>query len=260
MSPFELVVVALAGLVAGMVNAMAGGGTLVSFPVLLGLGLPPVVANVTSAVGLSSGYLGAAIGYRRELVGQRSRILALGPFALVGGAAGAAILLVAPAAVFHLSAPYLVLLACGLMIAQPYLASRVRARSAARASAGSERKHRAVEAKIGVFLAGAYGAYFGAGLGVLLLAVLGILIEDSLQRLNALKAALSLVINVVGVGLFAFSGHVSWLAAGIVFVAASFGGVFGARVARVLPPAVLRWAVVVLGVVVAVVLLVQQHA
>jgi hypothetical protein len=257
MIPWDIVVLAGAGLLAGMVNAMAGGGTLISFPILLSLGMPAVVANVTSAVGLSSGYLGAAIEYRRELGGQGARIWALVPFALVGGLLGAIVLLLVPAAIFRAAAPYLVLMACALMAAQPILSRFVKKRDL---GLGQDRPPMAIpqttiSVRIGVLLAGIYGSYFGAGLGILLLAVLGILIDDSLQRLNGLKAALSLAVNLVSVTLFVLSGYVSWAAAVTIFVAAAAGGIVGARVARVLSPAVLRTSVIVFGLVVAVVLL-----
>ncbi|WP_341953657.1 sulfite exporter TauE/SafE family protein [Salinibacterium sp. TMP30] len=259
MIPWDVVVLAGAGLLAGMVNAMAGGGTLISFPILLGLGMPAVVANVTSAVGLSSGYLGAAIEYRRELNGQGARMWALVPFALVGGLLGAIVLLLAPAAIFRAAAPYLVLSSCALMAAQPILSRLVKKRAVAREKERPTTTipHTTISVRVGVLLAGIYGAYFGAGLGILLLAVLGILIDDSLQRLNGLKAALSLAVNFVSVTLFILSGHVSWVAAGTIFAAAAIGGIVGARVARVLSPAVLRTSVIIFGLVVAVVLLVR---
>jgi uncharacterized protein len=301
-----------AGLIAGAVNAVAGGGTLIAFPALLATGLPAVTANITSSVGLLTGYAGGALGYRRELTGQADRMRALGPAAALGGLAGAVVLLITPAESFRVAAPYLVLVACLLLAAQPRLAVLVARRravasvapgselagaggtgaagtaaagtdaaGAAASGAGSARTtavRREAEddgpavgrpvtgrsapadpvtwpTRIGVFVAGAYGSYFGAGLGVLLLGVLGILLADDLRRTNALKTLLSFVVNAVGVVVFLCSAQVAWAVAGILVGASALGGVLGARAARLLPAAVLRAAVVTLGVTVAVVLL-----
>jgi uncharacterized membrane protein YfcA len=278
------VLVALAGAAAGAVNAIAGGGTLVTFPALLAVGLPPVSANITSSVGLVSGYAGGTVGYRRELAGQGPRVRALAAAAVIGGLVGAVVLLVTPADAFRAAVPYLVLAACALLAVQPRLARAVaarRERAAARQRGPGDGANRSssptglsvgaaavqVEAvpvaplgwgvRAGVLVASVYGSYFGAGLGVLLLAVLGVLIADDLQRLNALKGLLSLVVNVVGVAVFVFSGRVDWPVALVIAVAAWVGGLLGVRVARVLPARVLRTLVVALGVVVAVVLLVR---
>ncbi|HYJ74844.1 MAG TPA: sulfite exporter TauE/SafE family protein [Kineosporiaceae bacterium] len=275
------------GLLAGAVNAIAGGGTLITFPALLAAGLAPVTANVTSSVGLVAGYAGGTVGYRRELRGQGPRVRQLLVVAVVGGVLGAVILLVTPAESFRALVPWLVILSCLLLAAQPRLARAVAARrirsapepSPAAAPApsrvGADGAAPVAEAvpdggdladappdvgwaaRIGVLVAAVYGSYFGAGLGVLLLAVLGVFLVDDLQRLNALKGLLSLVVNVVGVLVFAFSGRVDWPVALVVAVAAWLGGLLGVRVARVLPAPWLRAAVVVLGLVVAVVLLVR---
>ncbi|MGN6300123.1 MAG: sulfite exporter TauE/SafE family protein [Angustibacter sp.] len=243
-----------AGLAAGAVNAVAGGGTLISFPTLLAVGVPPVTANITSSVGLVTGYLGGAIGYRRELGGQRARLRALSVVAVLGGIAGAILLLVTPADSFRMVVPYLVLLSCALLAAQPRLAQWV-ARGSRERSAPSHGV--TLPVRVGVFVAAVYGSYFGAGLGVLLLGVLGILMADSLQRLNGLKTVLAFVVNAVGVAIFVVSGHVRWDLAAVLLGTSYVGGLLGARVARVLAPAVLRACVVTLGTVVAVVLLVR---
>jgi uncharacterized membrane protein YfcA len=250
--------VAVAGLCAGGVNAIAGGGTLISFPALLATGTGAVTANITSSVGLVSGYLGGAVGYRKELAGQRSRVLRLGASAVAGGLAGAVILLVTPADSFRAVVPYLVLMSCALLAVQPRTARWVAARAAARASDGLERRGEIGPAlQAGIFLAAVYGSYFGAGLGVLLLAVLGILLDDELQRLNGLKTVLAFVVNIVGVLVFLASGRVAWAFALILLVTAYLGGILGARVARKLSASTLRVAVIVLGVVVSVVLIVK---
>jgi uncharacterized protein len=284
------------GLLAGGVNAIAGGGTLITFPALLAAGLAPVTANVTSSVGLVAGYAGGTVGYRRELRGQGPRVRQLLVVAAVGGVLGAVILLVTPAASFRAVVPWLVILSCLLLVAQPRLARAVAARRAPAGkpapapvpadggapapapvpadggppgavigaesegepvAAGSVRPDVGWGARIGVLVAAVYGSYFGAGLGVLLLVVLGVFLLDDLQRLNALKGLLSLLVNLVGVLVFAVSGRVDWPVAVVLAVAAWVGGLLGVRVARVLPAPRLRGAVVVLGLVVAVVLLVQ---
>ena len=277
MSSLDWVLVALAGVVAGAVNAIAGGGTLVTFPALLAVGLPPVTANITSSVGLLAGYAGGTVGYRRELAGQGPRVRALAAAAVIGGVAGAVVLLVTPADAFRTAVPFLVLAACALLAVQPRLARAVAARRERIAprpegpeppagTGGVVAAERAVGApptplgwgvRAGVLVASVYGSYFGAGLGVLLLGVLGVLVADDLQRLNALKGLLSLVVNLVGVAVFVFSGRVDWPVALVVAVAAWVGGLLGVRVARVLPARVLRVLVVTLGVVVAVILLVR---
>ena len=252
MTPADAALLAAAGLTAGAVNAIAGGGTLISFPALLATGVSPITANITSSVGLLSGYLGGSIGYRKELAGQGSRIRALVLVSVVGGLAGAVVLLLTPASAFEAAVPFLILVSCALLAVQPRLARLVAARRAAEAGDASDSSW-AVRA--GVFTSAVYGSYFGAGLGVLLLAVLGILVHDELQRLNALKGLLSLVVNVVGVLVFIGSGRVAWAAAGILCVTAYTGGLLGVRLARRLPAPVLRTAVVALGTCVAVVLL-----
>lgn len=273
--------VAGAGLLAGAVNAIAGGGTLISFPALMAAGLSPLTANMTSSVGLLAGYAGGSVGYRRELAGQADRVRSLTVVSVVGGVLGAALLLVTPSDAFQAVVPFLILLSCGLLAVQPRLARAVaarRARADPRAEAGADagadpRADGGADAwadagtgtpgrlglgvQAGVLVSAVYGAYFGAGLGVLLLAVLGILLADGLQRLNALKGLLSLVVNAVGAAVFVVTGHVPLLVAAVLAVTAFCGGLLGVRVARILPAPALRAAVVVLGVVVAGVLLVR---
>lgn len=250
MSPTDLLLVGGAGLVAGAVNAVAGGGTLVSFPALLAVGLPPVAANITSSIGLLTGYAGGSLAYRRELAGQRGRLVSLLPASLLGGGAGAVLLLLTPDATFRAVVPYLVLVSCALLAAQPRLA-----RALADRRRGRPELHWGVH--LGIGLGAVYGSYFGAGLGVLLLAVLGILVADGLQRLNALKGVLSLLINLVGVVVFLFFADVAWGYVAVLAVTAYAGGTLGVLLARRLPAAVMRIAVVGLGTVVAVVLLVS---
>ncbi|MBK5307093.1 MAG: sulfite exporter TauE/SafE family protein [Frankiaceae bacterium] len=249
MSVGDLVLVGGAGLLGGAVNAVAGGGTLISFPALLAVGVSPIAANVTSSVGMLAGYAGGSVAYRRELEGQSSRVRALLPFAVLGGIAGAVLLLITPETTFRAVVPYLVLLSCALLAVQPRLAAALSTQRH-----GSPGVHWG--ARLGVGLGAIYGSYFGAGLGVLLLAVLGVLLADDLQRLNALKGVLSLLINVVGVVVFLVSAEVAWAYAGLLAVGAYLGATFGVSVARRLPAAVLRTAVITLGTAVGVVLLV----
>jgi uncharacterized membrane protein YfcA len=245
-TPTDIVIIAVAGVLAGLANTVAGGGTLISFPALLATGMPALNANITSSVGLMSGYLGGSIGYRRELRGQRRRVLVLGAVAVLGGIAGAVVLLITPGDSFRVLVPYLVLVSCLLLVVQPRLARLVAVRRAANGdSAGAPEITLAVH--IGVFLSAMYGSYFGAGLGVLLLGVLGILIADHLQRLNALKSVLAVLIKVVGTLVFLVSGLVVWWAAGVLFVTAYAGGHLGAWVARRLSVGVLRYVVAALG-------------
>ena len=211
--------VAGAGLAAGAVNTIAGGGTLIAFPALLATGMPALTANITSSVGLLTGYAGGAAGYRRELVPQLDRLRALAPPALLGGLVGAVVLLVTPDDSFRAIVPYLVLLACGLLALQPRLAAIVKARRAAAvaasatAPAGHSRRDDLADQDRST--AGVYGSYFGAGLGVLLLGVLGILLADDIQRTNALKTLLAFGVNAVGVAVFLVSAQVSWAFAGM---------------------------------------------
>jgi len=253
-TPADAALAAGAGVLAGAVNAVAGGGTLITFPALLATGMPPVVANITSSVGLLSGYAGGSVAYRRELTGQGNRVRSLALVSVLGGVAGAVVLLVTPAAAFRALVPFLVLVSSALLAVQTPLAAAVARHRNGKAS-GTEVTWLV---RAGVCASAVYGSYFGAGLGVLLLGVLGVLVNDDLQRLNALKGVLSLVINAVGVVVFVLSGRVAWGFAAILAVAAYVGGTAGVRVARRLPATVLRVAVVALGVAVAVLLFLKR--
>lgn len=250
MTPETVALLAGAGLLAGAVNAVAGGGSLISFPALLVAGYPPVTANVTNTVALFPGYAGSVAGGRLELAGQRSRIRAMGVTAVVGGVLGAALLLTTPSEVFRAIVPFLILLACGLLVLQPRLSRYVQGRRAE----ASTSEHTVV-LQLCVLLAAVYGAYFGAGLGVLLLGVLGIFLTERLRTVNALKNVLSLGINAVALVAFGLFGPVAWEAVLVIAATSLTGGYLGARVARRIPSAVLRGAVVGYGVVVSVLLL-----
>jgi len=232
-----------AGLGAGLVNGIAGGGSLISFPVLMASGQSALVANVTSTVGIWPGYLGGVAGYRSELAGQRDRIRRLVPVSIGGALVGSALLLTTPEDAFAAAAPFLILFACALFALQPVLAARLRSGS----DPGSEvRASRPLLA--GVFAASVYGAYFGAGLGVVLLAVLGATVVDLLVRLNGLRGVLALIVNSVALVVFVVAAPVAWGAAGVMAGASLLGGYAGARLARRVPSAVLRVVVVCFGV------------
>ena len=252
----RIALLAVAAFFAGGINAVAGGGSLISFPALLLVGYPALTANVTNATALLPGYLGGSVGYRRELQGQRSRLLRLGALSIGGAVLGAFLLLVGPAGVFQRIVPWLILGACALLVAQPWIARRVAARQVRHEASGNPAQGELTpELGTAQAVSAIYGAYFGAGLGVITLATLGIFLDDSLQRINALKGALSLVINVVAVVYFIAFGSVAWLAVAIMAPVSYVGGMAGVMVARRLDDRVLRVSVVCFGVAVAVRLL-----
>ena len=252
LTPEQGIVLGIAGLLAGAVNSVAGGGSLISFPALLAVGYPSITANVTNTVALFPGYVGATAAYRRELEGQRPRLILLGATGIAGGIGGSVLLLTTPASAFKTAVPYLILLACGLFALQP-LATRTFAKRPA-----SSKEHHSVGLHAAVFAAAVYGAYFGAGLGIILLAVLGLVIADSLQRLNGLKQVLSVVINAVAVVAYSLFGHVAWSAVAIMALASLAGGRLGGSFARKLSPLLLRVVVLGFGVSVGCILLARQ--
>ena len=249
MTPGDLVLVGLAAFAAGIVNALAGGGTLLSFPMLLAVGVPPVSANVTNTVALSPGYFGGTIAQREDLRGQGRRLRVLMPVAAVGGLLGGALLLVTPDRVFELLVPVLII---GAVIVLA-LGDRVKRAVADRMSHAHRAAEELLRPAIGVFLAAIYGGYFGGGLGIIVLAVLGVVLVDTMTRLNALKQCTSLVVNVCAAAFFVFSADVIWSAAAVMCVGALVGGFSGGRIAHRLPPKALQRLVLVIGVVVAVV-------
>ncbi len=251
MTNAEALLVLGAGFFGGGVNALAGGGTLLTYPALLVAGLPPVLANTTSSVGLLAGYAGGSVAYRRELAGQGPRAQGLLLASVVGGLSGAVLLLLLPDGGFERVVPFLVLVACVLLALQPSVARRL-------AAQGRAGRHPAWMSRVAVGVAAMYGAYFGAGLGVVMLAVLGLLVAEDFQRLNALKGLLSLVINLVAVLVFVGTGNVDWLAALLVAVGAVGGAAAGVGLARRLPSSAVRAGVVGVGTVVGVVLLARS--
>jgi len=235
-----------AGVVAGAVNAIVGSGSLITFPTLLAVGYPPVVANVSNTVGLVFGSISGAWGYRRELRGQQRRVLVLGAGSATGAVVGGVLLLALPSSVFDAVVPVLILLAVALMAFKP----------APSPEHLPDRAHTAA-ATAGTFLTGIYGGYFGAAQGVILLAVLRLAFEDGLQRLNAVKNVLASIANGVAAVLFVAVAHVAWGAAALLAVGSIVGGALGAAYGRRLPERWLRRVVIVGGTIVAIVLLVR---
>ncbi|QKW22189.1 sulfite exporter TauE/SafE family protein [Kitasatospora sp. NA04385] len=246
MTLWEMTAVLLAGTAAGAINTIVGSGTLITFPVLLAVGLPPVTANVSNALGLVPGSVAGAIGYRAELAGQRRRLLRFGTASLTGGLTGAILLIALPGGAFEAIVPVLILTALVLVVLQPRVA---RAMAARRAAAGT-----AAPATDGgwlllacIGLTGVYGGYFGAAQGVLLLALMGMLLPDDLQTINGIKNVLAVIVNGVAAVFFLFASTIDWTAALLIAVGATLGGVLGARIGRRLPPIALRALIVAVG-------------
>jgi uncharacterized membrane protein YfcA len=253
-----IVAIALAGFLAGALNAAAGGGTLISFPVLVWLGVPPITANISSSVGLLSGYLGGSIAYRKELNVQKRRVGTFTAVSIVGGVLGALLLLSTSASVFEGLVPFLVLGAAALLGFQPMVSrglARRREKSPEVSIEGESSGGVPLLAQLGVMAAAIYGSYFGAGLGVMLLAVLALTLNDDLQKLNGLKTLLSLLINTIGVLVFISTTSVDWAIIAILAPAALLGGTLGGTFARRLPASALRGVVVAFATVSGLILL-----
>jgi uncharacterized membrane protein YfcA len=243
MSPFHAVAIFAAGIVAGTINTVVGSGTLFTFPVLLAFGYPPVVANVSNTVGLVPGSVAGAVGYRRELVGQRRRALPLAAASALGGLIGAVLLLSLPASAFKAIVPVFIAIALVLLVLQPRLSRLLdERRNAARERAGPL-------GTAAVLASGVYGGYFGAAQGIMLLAILGLSLDDELQRINALKVVLAGLVNLVAGIVFVCVAHIAWLPALLIAVGSTIGGLAGARGGRRLPPAALRAVIVAVGVI-----------
>lgn len=259
MGPLGALAIAGAGFFAGTINTVVGSGSLVTYPVLVALGYSPLVANVSNTIGLAPGSVSGAIGYRAELRGQRGRVLWLGAYAFAGGLTGGLLLLAAPKA-FKAIVPVLILLAALLMGVQPRLSTWLRARQqdkTAHPAAAAHGAHNRFLLPVLVFATGIYGGYFGAAQGVILLALLGLLIDDGLQRLNGLKNVLTGLVNGTAAVLFALASSPAWGAAGILALSSIVGAQVGAAVARRIPERVLRAVIVVGGLTVGTVLAVR---
>jgi uncharacterized protein len=234
-----------AGIAAGTINTVVGSGTLFTFPVLLAFGYPPVTANVSNTVGLVPGSVSGAIGYRRELRGQGQRAIPLAAVSVMGGIVGAILLLSLPPSAFKSIVPAFIAIALVLIVLQPRLSRALAARR--RRARGHDRAGPVATAA--TFASGIYGGYFGAAQGILLLSILTLSLEgENLQRINALKVVLAGLVNLVAGVVFVFSAHVSWLAALLIAIGSTIGGVLGARYGRRLPPAALRAVIVAIGI------------
>ena len=241
MTVLQALLILVAGVAAGTINTVVGSGTLITFPVLLAVGLPPVTANVTNSVGLFSGSLVGAYGYRQELAGQRRRVLMLATASTIGAVIGAVLLLELPAAAFKAIVPVLIIIALLLVLFGKRLAALL----------ARDRPRRAdvtVAAWILTLLTGVYGGYFGAAQGMLLMGFFGVMVPEPIQRQNALKNVLTGLVNLVAAVVFVFTAHVDWAAAGLLAAGSISGGLLGAAIGRRLSPAALRGIIVVVGI------------
>jgi uncharacterized protein len=239
---WQMAAVLLAGMAAGTINVVVGSGTLLTFPTLLAFGVPPVTANVSNTIGLVPGVASGVVGYRRELRGQRSRVIRLGSASVLGGITGAVLLLVLPDGAFRAIVPALILLGLLLVVVQP------------RVSAWVDARHEGARDEFGpwwvwpaVFGTGVYGGYFGAAQGVILMGVLGIGIADSMQRLNGVKNVLAGLVNGVAGLIFLVVADVDWTVVALIAAGSVVGGQLGATVGRRLSPLVLRVVIVIVG-------------
>jgi uncharacterized protein len=242
MSVGQIIAIAIAGVGAGTINTVVGSGTLITFPVLLACGYAPVTANVSNTIGLVPGSVSGSIGYRRELEGQRERVLRFGAMSVLGGVTGAVLLLVLPASAFKDVVPLFIALALVLTVLQPRLNRRLAGHVAARS------RRAIVLTPLAVYITGVYGGYFGAGQGILLLAIFGVMLPQSLHRSNALKNVLAGTVNGVAGVYFIFAAHVEWAPAAIIAVTSVIGAQIGARYGRRLHPNALRALIVLVGV------------
>jgi uncharacterized protein len=249
----EYLLLGLAAIAAGFVNALAGGGTLITFPTLTFVGVEAVTANITNTVALLPGYLGGTFAQKKDLAGQRKRLWLFIPAGFIGGLIGGYLLLNTGEKLFSQLVPYLILLACGLLAIQ----DRLRIWLVKRAARNQGKPPSDAWAVLPVGLAAIYGGYFGAGLSVIILAVLGLVLNDSLTRLNALKQVISFSANLAAALFFIFSGKVLWPVALVMAVGALLGGALGGRLAGRIQPKTLRTVVIILGVVVAIIYLVK---
>lgn len=262
MELWQVALIVLAGIGAGGINAVVGSGTLITFPALVAFGVPPVVSTMSNAVGLIPGNIASSIGYREELKGQWRRILGFVPASLLGSLTGAYLLLHLPEDAFETIVPVLLVVALVMVVGQPALSRYLKNRSLRRAekagyehvaaSAGDKlTTGRYILVLIVVFLTAIYGGYFAAAQGIILIALLGLLLPDDLQRLNGLKNVLVLVVNTVSATTYIIVGHdrINWTAVICIAIGSLIGGYFGARVGRKFSPVLLRSVIVILGLV-----------
>ncbi len=247
MEILDYIIISVAALAAGAINALAGGGTLITFPVLTALGIPAVVANITNTVALCPGYLGGALAQRNDLKAQKKRLVYYVPIGVVGGILGGILLLNTGEKLFREIVPYLILMAALLLAVSDPVRKFVNNRLT---RAGTSSDH-ILWSVVPVAFAAVYGGYFGAGLSVIVIAVLGLTLNDSLTKLNALKQVISLSVNIAAAVFFVFSGNVLWPVAAVMAVFALLGGMIGGKVASKVKPSTLRWLVVGIGLAVA---------
>lgn len=244
MSPADFVAIFAAGTAAGTINTVVGSGSLITFPTLVALGYPPLVANVSNNIGLVPGSMSGVYGYRRELVGQSQRLRRLVPASFLGGLAGATLLLALPSTVFRRVVVVLIAAALLLVIVQPVVSRRL----ADRRRAGGHGHRDVTLPLVGLVAAvGVYGGYFGAAQGIILIAILGIFLDDDLQRLNGCKNVLAMTVNAVASVVFIASTRIDWAVVAVIAVGSTIGGQIGARVGRRLDPRLLRGLIVVVG-------------
>ncbi len=241
---WQYAVIAGAGMLAGMINAVVGSGTLITFPVLLAFHYSPVVANVSNGLGLVPGSVAGAYGYRRELAGQRPRLIKLGIASALGAVLGAVLLLTLPPGAFKAVVPVLILIALVLVVVQPWLARRLAARRPEGHTGDG-----GFLLLLGIFVTGVYGGYFGAAQGVIAIGIMGVLLSESMQRINAAKNVLTALANLVSGVVFVVVAHVAWIAVALIAVGSMIGGLIGGRFGRRLPPIALRAVIVLVGLV-----------
>jgi len=252
LSGFNYLLIALAALAAGAINAIAGGGTLITFPMLVAVGIPPVSANITNTVALCPGYFGGTLAQWDDLRGQKKRLWLILPASIIGGVIGGFLLLQTGEKLFKELVPYLILLASGLLAIQDPVRAWLMRRMGEHHEAKLEKL-----TWLPVGLASIYGGYFGAGLSVIVLSALGLTLNDTLTRLNALKQAVAFSVNVAAATFFIFSGQVIWSAAAVMAVGALIGGTLGGKLAGRIKPSTLRWTVVTIGVIVSIIYFVR---
>jgi hypothetical protein len=240
-TPLHALVVFAAGVAAGCMNAVVGSGSLITFPTLVALGYPPVVANVSNTVGLVPGSAAGAYGYRHELKGQRTRLLWLGGASVAGALIGGLLLLTLPPETFQIVVPVLIAVACVLVVAQPKLSSWLGDRP--------RQPHGGPWLVLGVLASGVYGGYFGAAQGVVLMALLGIFLDEDLQRVNAVKNVLAMFVNAAAAALFIAVAHVDWQVVLCIATGSTAGGLLGASIGRRLPARVLRIVITLVGLI-----------
>ncbi|XVV17681.1 sulfite exporter TauE/SafE family protein [Actinoplanes sp. CA-131856] len=241
MTAFEILALLGGGLLAGTINAVAGGGSLITFPLLVALGLPGVAANVSNALSVAPGYAASAVAGRPDLVGQGRRIVSIIPAIVVGTLCGSSLLLFTPRSVFDFVVPFLLLAAAAMMAFQKQL----------RSLAGRPRANPVGFVQVAVFLCGLYGGYFNAAMGLLLIAALSLVLDETLRRISALKNVFSAVVGVTTVLTYSVFGPVDWAVVAVLAPATVLGGVAGARIAQRLPAEALRWTIVVFATAVA---------